>query len=315
MTHSRALTRPSRLASTAVAGLALAFGLSGEALAANPKNSFNILMNYELGMHCTGFEFAYCCVLPPYNSILAQVVRSDKGANDDDFPMLLEGDPAQNKDALDRQTVLRDPALKADGTFRKYVLRYWHEAQPRNDGRGKLQRSRLISAQELNSLFMWNTVYDVADKNPDGSIRTGTYSNYFDAPLGDGIYDPGGYANGWLNHLYIYTNPETGIPNLEGLGKTGVDADKIHLGVDVPVPVDCGPALHPLGPVTKNLAGPGNVPNDCGGASKGNLLTYSGETGTIVYTQMHVLEDLPVTLTSPGIWEALGLPLTPWRTP
>ena len=32
-------------------------------------------MNYELGMHCTGFEFAYCCVLPPYNSILAQVVK------------------------------------------------------------------------------------------------------------------------------------------------------------------------------------------------------------------------------------------------
>ncbi|MCG8023377.1 MAG: hypothetical protein JAZ02_05270 [Candidatus Thiodiazotropha endolucinida] len=38
-------------------------------LALRPKNSFNIMMNYELGMHCTGFEFAYCCVLPPYNSI------------------------------------------------------------------------------------------------------------------------------------------------------------------------------------------------------------------------------------------------------
>ncbi len=36
---------------------------------------FKIFMNYELGMHCTGFEFAYCCVLPPYNSILAQVVK------------------------------------------------------------------------------------------------------------------------------------------------------------------------------------------------------------------------------------------------
>ena len=36
---------------------------------------FKIMMNYELGMHCTGFEFSYCCVLPPYNSILAQVVK------------------------------------------------------------------------------------------------------------------------------------------------------------------------------------------------------------------------------------------------
>ena len=44
-----------------------------------PKNRFNIMMNYELGMHCTGFEFSYCCVLPPYNSILAQVVRTQKG--------------------------------------------------------------------------------------------------------------------------------------------------------------------------------------------------------------------------------------------
>ena len=39
------------------------------------QTDFKIMMNYELGMHCTGFEFAYCCVLPPYNSILAQVVK------------------------------------------------------------------------------------------------------------------------------------------------------------------------------------------------------------------------------------------------
>ena len=52
--------------------------------------------------------------------------------------------------------------------------------------------------------------------------------------------------------------------------------------------------------------------NDVDGLwSKGNLLTFSGETGTIVYTKMKVLEDLPIMLTSPGIWEALGLPLTP----
>ncbi|MGD8631733.1 MAG: Ig-like domain-containing protein, partial [Gammaproteobacteria bacterium] len=35
------------------------------------QTDFKIMMNYELGMHCTGFEFAYCCVLPVYNSILA----------------------------------------------------------------------------------------------------------------------------------------------------------------------------------------------------------------------------------------------------
>ncbi len=44
-----------------------------------------------------------------------------------------------------------------------------------------------------------------------------------------------------------------------------------------------------------------------------NVLTFSGDTGTVVYTQMKVLENLPVMLTSPGIWEALGLPLTPFE--
>ncbi|MDD3447802.1 MAG: hypothetical protein PHF72_02060, partial [Gammaproteobacteria bacterium] len=39
-----------------------------------PKNDYNISINYELGMHCTGFDFSYCCVLPPYNSIQAQVI-------------------------------------------------------------------------------------------------------------------------------------------------------------------------------------------------------------------------------------------------
>ncbi len=283
---------------------------------AGQQNQFNILMNYELGMHCTGFEFAYCCVLPPYNSILAQVVKTDKGVNSEDFPKLLEGDPAQNKDAFGRETVLRDPELDVNGDFQKYVLRYWHEAQPRNDGRGRAQNGRLISAQELNSMFMWNTIYDATAKNGDGSLKQGLREGYYNSYIGDGSYDPGGYANGWLNHLYVYGD-------LEG-SKTvppGKDSDKIYLGVDVPVPADCGPALHPLGPITRahadpqdagfNPADPTTEANDCNGFSKGNLLTFSGDTGTIVYTQMKVLEDLPITLTSPRIWEALGLPLTP----
>ncbi|MCH5375680.1 MAG: PKD domain-containing protein, partial [Planctomycetes bacterium] len=276
---------------------------------AGQQNQFNILMNYELGMHCTGFEFAYCCVLPPYNSILTQVIKTDKGANSEDFPKLLEGDPNLNKDALHRETVLRDPELDENGDFQKYVLRYWHEAQPRNDGRGRAQSSRLISAQELNAMFMWNTVYDVTAKDDQGSLVIGQREGYYNSYIGDGEFDEGGYANGWLNHLYIYGD-------LEGSDKTGLDADKIYLGLDVPVPTDCGPALHPLGPVTKANSDPSDpttVPNDCAGFSKGNLLTFSGDTGTIVYTQMKVLEDLPIMLTSPRLWEALGLPLTPFE--
>jgi len=42
----------------------------------NPKNPYNIFINYELGMHCVGFDISYCCIIPPYNSIQAQAVRS-----------------------------------------------------------------------------------------------------------------------------------------------------------------------------------------------------------------------------------------------
>ncbi len=52
----------------------------------NPVNDVNMFINYELGMHCVGFEMSYCCVIPPYNSIQSQAVRS--GVNGD-LPKLL----------------------------------------------------------------------------------------------------------------------------------------------------------------------------------------------------------------------------------
>ena len=284
------------------------------------QNKFNILMNYELGMHCTGFEFAYCCVLPPYNSILAQVARSDKGDNDSDFPMLLEGDPKVGLDPLGRETVLREPQLNADGDFNKYVLRYWHEAQPRNDGRGKPQSSTLISATEGNSLFMWNTVYDAAATDAGNRLITGTYEGVTNVVLGDGDYTDANdnYGSGWMNHFYIYADLEGSNP-----ANSTAEVDKIRLGLEnlnastplsLMVPPDCGPAFHPMGPDTQD-GDPNNpvVANDCGGYSNGNLLTFSTDHGTVVYTQMKVLENLPVMLTSPRIWEALGLPLTPFE--
>ena len=88
---------------------------------------FKFMMNYELGMHCTGFEFAYCCVLPAYNSIVAQIAKRDNGA---DWPRLLEGDPnlGRNLDVLGRETVVRSPELDGPNGFQKYVVKYWHDA-------------------------------------------------------------------------------------------------------------------------------------------------------------------------------------------
>ncbi len=56
-------------------------GLFKKVKAYNPKNPYNIFINYELGMHCVGFDITYCCVIPPYNSIQAQAVKAgEKGA-------------------------------------------------------------------------------------------------------------------------------------------------------------------------------------------------------------------------------------------
>ncbi len=295
------------------------------------QTDFKIMMNYELGMHCTGFEFAYCCVLPVYNSILAQVVKPNQSSpqNGGDFPILLDATPSEGTDGLGRETVLRDHELDASGNFRKYVLKYWHDAQPRNDGRGKVQTSTLISAAEGNSLMAWNTVFDSAAQNADGTFVIGSYDGSDGVVLGDDCPDGNttnctpndatdNYQNAIWNHLYIYSD-------LEGSNTSGTsdDSAKIRLGVtgqvngifsEVAYPPDCGPAFHPLGPNTQG--GDPNNPvsaNDCGGFSNGNVLTYSGDSGTVVFTQMNVLENLPVMLTSPDIWEALGLPLTPFE--
>ena len=330
MTQNSAARGPHRTSVMAAAvGLTLVLGLPGTVLPADstaPKNTFNIMMNYELGMHCTGFEFAYCCVLPPYNSILAQVVktqRTDKGQGA--FAKLLEGDPVEGLDGLGRQTVLRDEDLDNSGNFQKYVLEYWHEAQPREPGpfvipTGPNPEDRLISAVEGNSLLMWNTLADSAAVNPDGSLKLSgqdgnpTWNGVTGAMLGNGDFsDPtDNYWNAVWNHLYIYEGLEGHNP-----GNSSLEKDKIRLGVagNVEYPVDCGAGLHPMGPVSHPDGLPTNpaTPNDCGGASNGNVLTFSGEEGTVVYTQMKVLENLPITLTSPRIWEALGLPLTPFE--
>jgi len=55
----------------------------------NPKNDYNAFINYELGMHCVGFEMSYCCVIPPYNSIQSQAIRAGKNGA---LPKLLTPD-------------------------------------------------------------------------------------------------------------------------------------------------------------------------------------------------------------------------------
>lgn len=217
-----------------------ATGKSVKAAALKPKNDYNITINYELGMHCTGFDFTYCCVLPPYNSIQSQVVKTATGARR--FPELLEADSA-------------DPAVLVDGK-KRFKLAYGHIDNNYSEG---------------NKLKYWDVPYDIN---------------------GDGKYDKGeNVANSYFSHLYVYKD-------LKGTNPKGTSADKekLFVGVQIPIPRDNGPA---------GAAVPSPM--------KGGHLHYTGDKGTIVYTKSPVLDNVPIVLTNPGIWDALGLPLTPFN--
>ncbi|HKJ77626.1 MAG TPA: hypothetical protein VKA64_10530 [Gammaproteobacteria bacterium] len=205
-----------------------------------PKNDYNITINYELGMHCTGFDFSYCCVLPPYNSVQSQVIKTAE--DESEYPEVLEADPD-------------DPTVLLDGR-KRMKLEYGHVDNTYSEG---------------SKLKYWSVPYDVD---------------------GDGKYEKNeNVANAYFTHLYVYKD-------LKGTNPKGTskDSEKLHVGIDIPVPEDNGPA---------GAAAPSPM--------EGGHLHYSGYKGTIVYTKSPVLDNVPIVLTNPGIWDALGLPLTPFN--
>lgn len=203
-----------------------------------PKNDYNITLNYELGMHCTGFDFSYCCVLPPYNSIQSQVIKTATGK---DKPKLLGADPAH-------------PDILVDGK-KRMKIEYGFVGNTYSEG---------------DKLHYWNVPYDV---NGDGKIG-----------------DKENVANAYFTHLYVYKDLKGSNPK-----KTSKDSEKKRVGIEIPIPQDNGPA---------GAAVPSPM--------SGGHLHYTGKKGTIVYTKSPVLENVPIVLTNPGIWDALGLPLTPF---
>jgi hypothetical protein len=204
-----------------------------------PRNDYNIAINYELGMHCTGFDFSYCCVLPPYNSVQSQVIKTAKNAGD--RPKVLGSDP-------------NDAGVLVDGN-KRMRLAYGFVDNTYSEGA---------------KLSYWSVPYDIN---------------------GDGKYEENdNVANAYWTHLYVYADLKGTIPK-----GTSMDAQKKFVGKQIPVPEDNGPA---------GAAVPSPM--------KGGHLHYTGEKGTIVFTKSPVLDNVPIVLTNPGIWDALGLPLTPF---
>jgi len=196
-----------------------------------PPRDYLILINYELGMHCTGFDLAYCCVLPPYNSIQAQVVKTERNGKQ---PKLLGADP-------------NDPTVLVDGKHR-FKLAY-----------------RLEDPEGVPNS------YSASKKLAYWGVR----------------YGGGQLPNYEFSNLYIYKDLEGSNPE-----HTTANAKKLHVGQQTPIHLNQGPTGQDL--------------------AKG-FLRYSGNSGTVVFTDSPAMENVPITLTNPGIWEALGLPLTPFN--
>ena len=196
-----------------------------------PPRDYLIMINYELGMHCTGFDMSYCCVLPPYNSILAQVIKTER---DGEKPVLLGSDP-------------EDHEVLVDGK-RRFKLAYTHEDP---DGIPNKYSSK-------KKLVYWGV------KHRDGQLPSTYFSN-----------------------LYLYKDLEGSNPE-----NTSADDKKLHVGIDTHIALNEGPTGQHVGR---------------------GFLRYSGDTGTQVFTDSPAMENVPIKLTNPGIWEALGLPLTPFN--
>jgi len=117
-----------------------------------PKNDYNVFINYELGMHCVGFSMDYCCVIPPYNSIQAQAVASGKNGK---LPKLLSPD-----DDVKLYYYVRDNTYSEGNK-----MKYW-SVRKDADGDGHLD-----SAGDNVANYVWTHLFIYKDL--EGTIPAG----------------------------------------------------------------------------------------------------------------------------------------------
>jgi hypothetical protein len=113
-----------------------------------PPRDYVILVHSELGMHCTGFDFSYCCVLPPYNSILAQVVRTDPARG----PRLLGASAEDPEVMLDGARALKLAYTHADAQGRPNT----HSEHKKMVYWGAEYEGRTLASEEFRQLYLYD---------------------------------------------------------------------------------------------------------------------------------------------------------------
>ncbi len=151
----------------------------------NPKNEYNAFVNYELGMHCVGFEMSYCCVIPPYNSIQSQAVKSGQNGQ---LPKLLTPD-----DKIKLYYYTKDNSYSEGNK-----MKYWSVAKD-VDGNGRmddpgdnvanyvwkhlfiykdLEGTIPAGATAKDRLFVGKDIKVPIDSGPTGKHMSGGYLEY-----------------------------------------------------------------------------------------------------------------------------------------
>ncbi len=124
-------------------------------VAYQPKNEYNVFINYELGMHCVGFSMDYCCVIPPYNSVQAQAIKSGASGK---LPKLLSPD-----DDVKLYYYIKDNSYSEGNK-----MRYWNVPKD-SDGDGHLD-----SAGDNVANYVWTHLFIYKDL--EGTIPAGATS-------------------------------------------------------------------------------------------------------------------------------------------
>ncbi len=129
-----------------------------EATVYTPKNPYNIFINYELGMHCVSFDMSYCCIIPPYNSIQAQAVRSGlDGAR----PRLLSPE-----DRIKLYYTVRDNSYSEGNK-----MKYWQVLKDVS-GTGRMDNpGDNIANYVWDHLFIYEDLKGTRPENPDRARR------------------------------------------------------------------------------------------------------------------------------------------------
>jgi len=249
----------------------------------SPQKDFLIFTNYELGMHCTGFDFSYCCVLPPFNSIQAQAVKT--GVR----PRQLT--PA---DGIKLGYEFKDNSFSEGAK-----LAYW--TVPYDTGNGTEKWADGSGDTNVNG----------TTTDPEDSLANVEFDSLY-------AYNPFTGKDGGSGAEHALSPPIWRF--LEGGKAAGaLPSDRISDGgATLNIPTDHGPTFGPMSnPTGDSAADPLGRPGLTYVGNDGTVVyTYTkiiNAAGAGLGFDGKRLLDVPVVLTTADIWDVVGLALTPFN--